>query len=445
VRPLALLSLLLFCLAAAGGDQTGAEAAHRGYRFLVDTPVLAPDFDQADFDAIWQVWPEPLRRRAALASPSERRAMAFRLYGLTPRPDDPTRPLQYVVDDQGRWTMNCFACHGGALRGGIVPGLANQLYALEMLTEDMRRIKQRNRKPMGRMELGATMVPLGTTRGTTNAVIFGITLLHGRDKDLNLRFRLKPPRLHHHDMDAPPWWHLKRRKTLYIDGYIEKSHRVLMTFLLIPTNSPDRFRALENNFKEVYRYIESIEAPKYPWPIDEPRAAKGARVYSRSCRRCHGLGEDYPEKRIDIDEIGTDPERLVALTPAQRTAHARSWLGHYSKRSVSPDPQGYVAPPLDGIWASAPYFHNGSVPTLWHLLRPEQRPRVWRRRGGKGYDQQRVGLSVEVLDAVPKVNARERREYFDTTSHSKSAAGHRFPDELTEPQKRALLEFLKTR
>ncbi len=109
------------------------------------------------------------------------------------------------------------------------------------------------------------------------------------------------------------------------------------------------------------------------------------------------------------------------------------------------DPAGYVAPPLDGIWASAPYFHNGSVPTLWHLLHPESRPVVWK-RSSDGYDERRVGLEVEERAAMPagKLPPVERRRHFDTTKPGKSAAGHDYPDQLSEEEKTAVLEYLKT-
>ena len=58
-----------------------------------------------------------------------------------------------------------------------------------------------------------------------------------------------------------------------------------------------------------------------------------------------------------------------------------------------------------------------------------------------------MGLSVTVHDAVPAEAAadkQERRTYFDTRGHGKSAAGHRFPDALSEPERRAVLEYLKT-
>jgi hypothetical protein len=108
-------------------------------------------------------------------------------------------------------------------------------------------------------------------------------------------------------------------------------------------------------------------------------------------------------------------------------------------------PAGYVAPPLDGVWASGPYFHNGSVPTLWHVLHPSERPVVWMRRGD-GFDQDRVGPVIEAYDAIPEnfTAGWQRRQFFDTGAFGKSAGGHTFPEALDEEEKRSVLEYLKT-
>jgi hypothetical protein len=100
---------------------------------------------------------------------------------------------------------------------------------------------------------------------------------------------------------------------------------------------------------------------------------------------------------------------------------------------------------LDGIWASAPYLHNGSVPTLWHLLHPDERPTIWTRTED-GYDQSRVGLEATALEKLPATvtTAADRRRYFDTRLPGKSSAGHLFPNELSEDEKLAVLEYLKT-
>jgi hypothetical protein len=120
-------------------------------------------------------------------------------------------------------------------------------------------------------------------------------------------------------------------------------------------------------------------------------------------------------------------------------------MSRFGEDEVIVDPEGYVAPPLDGIWASAPYFHNGSVPTIWHLLHPSSRPTVWLRTE-EGYDRERLGLEVTELADVPAdvSDPAELRRYFDTRINGKSGAGHAFVDALTEEEKQDLLEYLKT-
>jgi hypothetical protein len=181
--------LLLLCALVCVSDATATEPkspAERGYHWLTQKSYLPPDFTQEVFDAAWTQWPEPLRSEAEKASPEERRKMAFSRYGLTPRPEDPTKPLQYVVDDKGVWTMNCFACHGGQVEGKVIPGLPNSRFALQTLTDDTRAYKLINQKPLGRMDLGSLIVPLGGSNGTTNAVMFGVALMNFRDVELNV-------------------------------------------------------------------------------------------------------------------------------------------------------------------------------------------------------------------------------------------------------------------
>jgi mono/diheme cytochrome c family protein len=448
-----LLLLLSGVVLLADEKSEQVASARRGYDFLVNKPYLPADFDQETFDSVWKHWPEPLRSEAAKLSPEERRKVTFERYGLTPRSDDPTKPLQYVVDSDGNWTMNCFACHGGMVPNGkggdrVWPGAPNARFALQTLTEETRRVKAELEKPLSRMDLGSVVVPLGTTNGRTNAVMFGVLLMAYRDADLTVHKNRPPPKMVHHDMDAPPWWHFRRKKMIYIDGFAEKGHRGLMQFMLVPQNGPEKFREWEADFRDVFAYMSSIEAPKYPYAIDEKLAGRGRIAFNRVCADCHGTygaGGSYPEKMVSIDEVGTDRVRLDALTPAHRESYGQSWFADFGGSANVSGPAGYVAPPLDGLWASAPYFHNGSVPTLWHVLHPAERPAVWMRRGD-AFDAERVGPQVEVFDSMPAhaTAGWERRQFFDTRGFGKSAAGHTFPDALSEDEKRAVLEYLKT-
>jgi mono/diheme cytochrome c family protein len=437
---------------SAADAAPAAAPADRGLELLLSRRYLPADFDQQVFDELWTTWEEPARTLAERAPLAERRRMAMQRYGLTPHPDDPSRSMQYVVDADGTWTMSCLACHQGQVDGRAIPGLPNSNYALETLTEEVRAVKLRQRKPFGHMDLGSLLIPLGTTNGTTNAVMFGVALMRHRDPDLSIVQR--PPRfdLVHHDMDAPAWWHYSTRRSLYADGFAPKGHRMLMQFLLVKENGPDQFRDWEDDFRDVEAWLESLRPPAWPWPVDAALARRGRDLFVDHCGSCHGtpgVREGYPERMVDIEEIGTDRVRLDSLTAKGRGELNASWFGHMGADAVGLEerqsPRGYVAPPLDGIWATAPYLHNGSVPTLWHLLHPAERPQVWR-RSASGYDRGRVGLEVEELDGLPagRLTSAERRRHFDTSKPGKGAGGHDFPDALDEEEKTAVLEYLKT-
>jgi len=101
-------------------------------------------------------------------------------------------------------------------------------------------------------------------------------------------------------------------------------------------------------------------------------------------------------------------------------------------------PYGPYAPrPLYGIWAAAPYLHNGSVPTLYHLLLPpEQRPKTFA-LGKREYDPVRLGFAVDTA-------CDQQDCVVDTTRTGDGNGGHLFGTDLAEPDRMALLEYLKT-
>jgi mono/diheme cytochrome c family protein len=445
---LALVCLMAPSLAAAEGDAF-VPSAERGYELLTHKAFLPPDFDQQVFDELWRLWPAALREQARNATPAERRKMAFSRYGLIESPDHPGEgtALGYLSDGQGGWVMNCLACHGGKVAGRVIPGLPNSHFALQTLTEEVRLTKLAQAKKLSHMDLGMIKIPLGSTDGTTNSVAFGVALEALRDADMNVHLDYPVPPILHHDLDAPPFWNVRKKTRLYYDGLVKKGHRPLIQFVMLPRNDAAVLKSWENDFRDILAWIESVEPPKYPWPVDKPLAAQGRLLFEQKCASCHGTyGENssYPNRIVDLDKLGTDPLRLRALSDEHRANFQHGWLGGYNTDEPVFLPTGYLAPPLDGIWASAPYLHNGSVPTLWHLLHPDERPVVWTRTE-EGYDQTLVGLEATTFENVPKTkSAAERRRYFDTRQPGKSAAGHLFPNELDDEQKRAVLEYLKT-
>jgi len=112
------------------------------------------------------------------------------------------------------------------------------------------------------------------------------------------------------------------------------------------------------------------------------------------------------------------------------------------------DPQyGYMAPPLDGVWASAPYFHNGSVPTVAGVLASATRPRYWTRSfDSKDYDPAALGWLHTALDHghADEPDPATRRQIYDTTQFGHGNAGHVFGDSLTPADRAAVIESLKT-
>jgi hypothetical protein len=143
--------------------------------------------------------------------------------------------------------------------------------------------------------------------------------------------------------------------------------------------------------KRTRDWIWTLPPPKYPYPVDASAAARGAAVYQRECLACHGdhrfrdgiRAGDRLGKVEPIARIATDRHRLDSYTPVfASNQYALFPESPYRfKRFIKTD--GYANQPLDGIWARAPYLHNGSVPTLWDLLLdPAERPVSFYR----GYD-----------------------------------------------------------
>ena len=107
---------------------------------------------------------------------------------------------------------------------------------------------------------------------------------------------------------------------------------------------------------------------------------------------------------------------------------------------ISPTTQfKYESRVLYGIWATAPYLHNGSVPTLADLLQPvAKRPQTF--AVGADYDPKLVGLAVTQtgLNTVTQTTDCSQR------NSGNSRCGHDFGTDLSPSDKTALLEYLKT-
>jgi mono/diheme cytochrome c family protein len=236
-----------------------------------------------------------------------------------------------------------------------------------------------------------------------------------------------------------------------------RSVRALMQFMMSPVNPPSAFHKAEPAFADIQAYLLSLQPPPYPGPVNRELAARGEALFGRHCARCHGTyGEKwtYPNKVVPLDVIGTDRTRFDGITAKFADYYNRSWFareepGWFADGYASRPSVGYQAPPLDGIWATAPYLHNGSVPTVYHMLNSKTRPRVFTRSyrtDRDAYDAEKLGWKVQVLEGPPDpgLPAYERRKVYDTTQPGRGNGGHTFGDALTEDERWAVIEYLKT-
>jgi cytochrome c553 len=222
----------------------------------------------------------------------------------------------------------------------------------------------------------------------------------------------------------------------------------ITTFFTVPSMGvhPDAAGRSLPDATAIMAFLADYRPQRFPGPVDRARAAAGARVYARACAACHGdyAGGLAAPRLVRfpnwIGDVGTDPLRATAFDTALAEGVRRT--AYRSRISVRRG-RGYAAPPLTGIWASAPYLHNGAVPTLAALLSPETRP-VRFQVGGHPLDLLAVGLRLGPNGAYPPgYRPFSRPAWIDTAAPGRSRAGHRQGETLSAAEKRALLEYLK--
>ncbi len=239
-------------------------------------------------------------------------------------------------------------------------------------------------------------------------------------------------------VDYPSVWNgkLRRGHALHWDGAAgtARERNVLVS---VGAGTPRDSVPLAS-IDAIQAWLDELPAPAYPFAIDAARAARGAQVFAAECRDCHGPGGARLFAVIPNGELGTDPNRLDAVSQAGIDAiNGLSGAGWAFDQFRKTD--GYLASPLDGIWLRAPYLHNGSVPTLRDLLAPEaERPATFY-RGNDVYDQANVGY----VSTVPGEGGASY-VLIDTARQGNSNRGHRYGTTLPAADRDALLEYLKT-
>ena len=207
-------------------------------------------------------------------------------------------------------------------------------------------------------------------------------------------------------------------------------------------------------------FIDNLPPPPYPFTsVDLARAREGKALFKASCANCHAPRNQtiYPAAKLGVDAnrtlVNTSVSRygLAALVNEACTIHGLNnkgqpgadwcvppgdWqarLDEYFRdtpRRVAEGTNGYKADMLHGIWAQAPYLHNGSVPTLGQLICSSTRPARFL-RGNLNYDEALVGFEWSTRPSARySPNETLLIKEFDTTIPGKSNTGHTFGSEL---------------
>lgn len=465
----------------------------------------------------------------------------------------------------GRIGVTCHGCHSGEVGNpqqgeglGFIFG-GSSATDLNLFLRDM--------LPLGYAASGVMPLNLSQTRGTSNASAVNIAFMFpekGLPSLKNIMGVLSSGSTG--SMDSPPWWNMGHRPAKFVDGLFPmdapRVDAVFYTpFLGLFGGVTGKLGGegqawMRQHGPDMNTWVESLKAPKYPLPVDTSLAKAGAVLFhtldlwapernnpidrpagNGACAGCHGAyspryvnDSDYlatPQLEgmagyiVPLRIIGTDPDRVLTNTEAMQQAGASNFFGYIATRGTEDDcgPQnqkrlrgdrevGYLAQPLYGIWASAPYFHNGSVPNLWEVLKPQDRKAIWRRVSAprpdntegkvvmgydtdiaRAFDPVNVGWKYEAIPCEkhyptvrpgfncnpndesktpppqvllarlfssvtglwnllfpPIINTAqmENRKIYNTHLYSHGNEGHEFTAVLTDDERRALIEYMKT-
>jgi hypothetical protein len=224
-----------------------------------------------------------------------------------------------------------------------------------------------------------------------------------------------------------------------------------------------------HNLRKLEAMARKLSAPKWPedvfGKIDQDRAGRGANLYAKYCADCHDApktGEAFV-KLFELDDIKTDPERAkmfaeklpkdspfpdVLFSEAIKSVLFKLKTKEIAnfpaaeKKEIEDQPVDwrgpgkYSARTLKGSWSTAPYLHNGSVPTMDDLLKPaKDRPTKFY-VGSHQYDIEKLGYVND-----------DKTILYDTTTQGNSNSGHegdKYGTNMSAEERKDLLEYLKT-
>ncbi len=443
--------LFITCLGVLFISPLSAEEptpAERGKKALLGTSFIAASWRAGVIENAWKHWGDVKQK------PSDYAAKFRERYGLHPVPypnDNLPMGLRKasVLFIRGV-ASDCLLCHGGSIMGKSYVGLGNTALDVQALFEELSLADGRS---------STLPFQFSNVRGTSEAGGMAVYLLGFRDPNLTLKRPRRELGLHD-DLceDVPAWWLLKKKKTMYHTGGSDaRSVRSIMQFMMTPLTTPGDFEKHEAclpRYSAVFVVLATTEVSV----LDRPETCCKRREAVRQqlfplprnlWRKVDLPKQDYPDRR-DRHRSQTFRRhhgrvRKILRSDLVRQGEKRVVCGWLSCATS----KGYQAPPLDGLWATAPYLHNGSVPTVYQVLKSNARPSLYTRSfktDEADYDPVKLGWKVTELKASPseKLPAIERRRVYDTTKPGRGNRGHNYGDDLTEEERMAVIEYLKT-
>lgn len=357
---------------------------------------------------------------------------------------------------------NCLQCHAQVFDGKLIVGLGNALsdftvnrQATAVFAEKF--LKNLKGEEAKKYEASKNFIDaikaispqlITTTKGVNLADALAALLVSHRDPQ-TLRWSDKSSFTLPTEMiptDVPAWWLLKKKNAMFYNGFGRGDFgRFLMGSNLLTVTDTTEAAEVDSHFNDMLAYINSIQPPKYPKPINTSMAAEGKTIFNANCKKCHGSYGDssmYPNLLIPEEIIKTDSALYTAnySNPEMVNWFNKSWFTTGDHPAKLVPYRGYIAPPLDGIWITAPYLHNGSVPDLETLLNSKKRPTYWQRSFNSviDYNYDIPGQRYEIKSAPGG------SEVYNTTQKGYSNQGHYFGDKFSDVERRALIEYLKT-
>jgi Cytochrome c len=356
---------------------------------------------------------------------------------------------------------NCMQCHAQVFEGKLIMGLGNSTIdfthgekmdpknaiAAEKLLKKLDPQKYEAAEPFLRVVKGIGEQLHTQVRGVNAADRLAALLASHRDPKTfrwNDRSLLEVPK-EVIPTDVPAWWMLKKKNAMFYNGFGRGDFgRFLMASNLLTVNDTSESREVDAHFNDVLAYIYSIQPPHYPNQVNKTLVNEGGILFVQNCSKCHGnYGKEnkYPNLLIPESEIKTDSFLYKSNYQSNQFVEwfNSSWFAQGDHPARLEPFNGYIAPPLDGIWITAPYLHNGSIPDLESLLNSKERPAYWSRDfDNPEYDYNKLGWKYSIKDST------EGTTTYNTTLPGYGNYGHTYGDKLSNHERKAIIEYLKT-